>query len=209
MNEVRGLLDAGGAAMLQQGVQDGFESLPPEYRGIAMQTARLIGFTTETPQPGDVMSVAELAQRLEALSSTSSQLVDASKLDIVSALGQDPAQRAAALAPQVHRLMGAGRTVGAAISQVPVAQLRANEDFVQKQLHDWSCATETLHEQLKAQFGPTDMTTVFALQARTESAAAYGKTMMRIKVANLGSMAFNVTVGPVVAGLSRLFGAGN
>jgi hypothetical protein len=33
--------------------------------------------------------------------------------------------------------------------------------------------------------------------------------MLRIKVANLGSMAFNVTVGPVVAGLSRLFGAGN
>src|SRR5688500_3170873 len=38
VNEVRGLLDAGGGAMLQQGVQDGFESLPAEYRGIAMQT---------------------------------------------------------------------------------------------------------------------------------------------------------------------------
>jgi hypothetical protein len=33
--------------------------------------------------------------------------------------------------------------------------------------------------------------------------------MVRMAVANLGSKAFDMTVGPVVSDLARLFGAGN
>jgi hypothetical protein len=209
VNEALGLLNAGGAAMLQQGVQDGFHALPPQYQSLAMQTARLTGFMTDSLASSVTMPFPDLAQRLQALSAASSQLVDASKLDVVSSLGQDPGQRAAALAPQLHQLKEVGRTAGAALANTPVAELRANKELVKEQLTAWAGSTETLHEQLKAQFGETHPATVTALEARTEASAAYCKTMLRMAVANLGSMAFNMTVGPAMASLGRLFGAGN
>src|SRR5687767_2835247 len=43
INEAKALLDAGGAAMLREGAQDGFKSLPSQYRGLGRQTARLVG----------------------------------------------------------------------------------------------------------------------------------------------------------------------
>jgi len=209
LNEVSSLLNAGGLGMLQQGAKDGFESLPPQYRGLALQTARLVGVMSEPTPTGSAMPFPALGERLEAMTSASSQLVDATKLDIASALQQDPQQRAAMLAPHLIQLKDAGRVTAAAIAQMPVAELRANKEVVKEQLTAWAGSTETLHEQLKAQFGETHPTTVAALEARTEASAIYGKTMVRMAVANLGSKAFNMTVGPVVSGLARLFGAGN
>jgi len=91
---------------------------------------------------------------------------------------------------------------------MPVAELRAHKEVVKNQLTAWAGATETLHEQLKAQFGETHPTTVAALEARTEASAIYGKTMLRMAAANLGHLAFDMTVGPLVSGLARLFGTG-
>jgi hypothetical protein len=210
VNEVSGLLSSGGLGMLQHGATDGFASLPPEYRGLGMQTACLVGAVTEPKPPGPAMPFPVLAPRLEAVAAASSHLVDATKLDSVSAaLQQDPQQRADALAPHVQQLKDAGRVTAAAINQMPVAELRANKEVVIEQLSGWAGATETLHEQLKGQFGETHPVTVAALEARTEASAVYGKTMVRIAVARLGSGLYNLTVGKAVAGVSRLFGAGN
>jgi hypothetical protein len=209
MNEVTGLLNAGGTAMLQQGAKDGFESLPPQYRSLASHTARLVGVLTEPMPAGSAMPFPALGIRLEAVTSASSQLVDSTKLDITSALRLEPEQRAAMLAPHLTQLRDAGRITAAAIAQMPVAELRANKALVKEKLTAWAGATETLHEQLKAQFGETHPMTVAALEARTEASAAYGKTMLRMAAANLGSMAFNMTVGPVISGVARLLGSGN
>ena len=92
---------------------------------------------------------------------------------------------------------------------MPVAELRANRDAVKEELPKWVNATEEVHEQLKAQLGELHPVTVAALEARTEASAAYGKTMMRMAVANLGSKAYEVTVGPVINGLTKLFGGGS
>jgi hypothetical protein len=209
MNEAVGLLNAGGAEMLQQGARDGFKSLPPQYQGLALQTARLAGVMSDAVPPGPVLPFSSLAPRLEAVASASSELAAATKLDLAGALAQDAQQRATALGPHVGQLKDAGRITASAIAQMPVAELRANKEVVKEQLTAWAGATETLHKQLREQFGETHPTTVVALEARTEASAAYAKTMLRMVAANLGSMAFNMTVGPLVAGLRRFSGAGN
>jgi len=210
VNEVSGLLSNGGLVMLQQGATDGFASLPPEYRDLGMQTARLAGLVTEPVTPGLAMPFPALAPRLEAVAAASSHLVDATKLHSVSAaLRQDPQRRSDTLAPHVKQLKDAGRVTAAAVNQMPVAELRANKEVVKEQLTAWADATETLHEHLKAQFGETHPVTVAALEARTEASAIYGKTMVRMAIARLGSGLYNLTVGKAVAGVTRLFGAGN
>jgi len=210
VNEVSGQLSSGALATLQQGVNDGFASLPPAYRDLGMQTARLVGLVNEPAPTGPAMPFPALAPRLEAVAVVSSQLVEATKLDSVSAaLLQNPQQRADMLAPHVKQLKDAGHVTAAAINQMPVAELRANREVVKDQLTAWAGATETLHDQLKAQLGETHPVTVAALEARTEASAVYGKTMMRMAIARLGGGLYDLTVGKAVAGVSRLFGAGN
>ena len=134
------------------------------------------------------MPFPALAPRLEAVAVVSSQLVETMKLDSVSAaLLQDPQRRADALAPHVKRLKDAGHVTAVAINQMPVSELRANRELVKDQLTAWAGATETLHDQLKAQLGETHPVTVAALEARTEASAVYGKTMMRMAAARLDS----------------------
>jgi hypothetical protein len=209
LNEVTGLLDAGGMAMLQQGAKDGFESLPPQYRSLALQAARLLGVISVPVPAGPAMPFPMLASRLEAVASASSHLGDLARLDITTALRHEPEQRAAMLAPYLAQLRNAGHITAAAIAQMPVAELRANKALVKEKLAAWAGATEALHEQVKAQFGETHPLTAAALEARAEASTAYGKSMLRLAVANLGNMAFNMTVGPVVAGVARLLGSGN
>lgn len=199
----------GGLNMLQQGAKDGFESLPPAYRGLAAQTARLVGVMSEPAPSGSAMPFPELGKRLEAATSAAAQLVEATKLDLASALQLEPQQRAAVLAPHLNQLKEACDVNARAIADMPVAQLRAHREVVKEQLTALSGSTETLHEQLKAQLGETDPATVAALGARTAASAAYGKTMLRMAAANLGEKAFNATVGPVISGLGRLFGRGD
>jgi len=209
LNEVAAHLNATGIAMLQQGAKDGFGTLPPQYRSLALQTARLVGVMTEPTPPGPAMPFSALANRLEAVTPTSSQPVESVKLDMASALRQDPGRRATMLAPHLTELRNAGRVTAAAVAQMPVAELLANKELVKEKLTAWAGTTETIHEQLKAQLGDRHPTTVAALEARTEASAAYGKTMLRMAASRLGRMAFNMTVGPVIAGAARLFGSGN
>ncbi len=209
-NEVSGQLSNGALATLQQGANDRFASLPPAYRDLGMQTARLVGLVAEPAPTSRAMPFPALAPRLEAVAVVSSQLVEATKLDSVSAaLLQDPQRRADALAPHVKRLKDAGHVTAVAINQMPVSELRANRELVKDQLTAWAGATETLHDQLKAQLGETHPVTVAALEARTEASAVYGKTMMRMAAARLGGGLYELTLGKAVAGVSRLFGPGN
>ncbi|MDR7151984.1 hypothetical protein J2W49_003960 [Hydrogenophaga palleronii] len=207
LSEVTSLLNAGGLGMLQQRAKDSFESLPSAYRSLATQTARLVGVMSDPTPSGSAMPFPELGKRLEAVTSASAQLVEATKLDLASALQLEPQQRAAMLAPHLNQLKEACNVTAQAVAQMPVAELRANREVVKEQLTALSRSTETVHEQLKAQLGETDPATVAALEARTAASAAYGKTMLRMAAANLGNMAFNITVGPVISGLNRLFGA--
>jgi hypothetical protein len=208
-NEIAGLMAAGGAAMLQQGVQTGFQSLPAEYRGLGLQTARLVGLMPDGGSQAAQMPFAQLAPRLSAVAQSAAKLVDATRLDLAAALTLDPQQRAAMLSPHLSQLKDAGRMTADAIAQMPVADLLANKQIVKEELTAWTGSTETLHEQLKAQLGEAHPATVMALEARTEASAAYGKTMLRMAAARLGSAAFNLTVGPLVGGLARWLGTGN
>ena len=209
MDEVTSLLNAGGTAVLQQGARNGFESLPQEYRGLAMQTAGLVGIVSQPTPAGAAMPFPALASRLGAVTSASSQLAALTQLDMATALRQEPAQRAATLEPQVAQLKEATGAVAAAIQQMPVAELRANRELVKEKLSQWTAATEAIHTDLKAQIGETHPLTVAALEARTEAAAASTRTLVRMAVANLGEKAYNMTVGAVVSAAARLFGSGN
>ncbi len=190
--------------MLAQGAKDSFESLPPAYRGLAAQTAQLVGVMAEPTPSGSAMPYPELAKRLETVTSASVQLAEATKLDLMGALGQDPQQRVAMLTPHLTQLKDASKVAAQAVAQMPVAELRANRESVKGLLTDMSRATEGLHEQVKAQFGDVHPLTVAALEARTAASAAYGKTMLRMALANVGNMAVNATIGPVVSALSQV-----
>ena len=209
MDEVTSLLNAGGTAVLQQGARNGFESLPQEYRGLAMQTAGLVGIASQPTPAGAAMPFPALASRLGAVTSASSQLAALTQLDMATALHQEPAQRAATLEPQVAQLKEATGAVAAAIQRMPVAELRANRELVKEKLSQWTAATEAIHTDLKAQFGDVHPLTVAALEARTAAAAASTRTLVRMAVANLGEKAYNMTVGAVVSAAARFFGSGN
>lgn len=205
--EVNRLLDGNAVAAMEQGARDGFKSLPAEYRGVALQTARLAGIAGGTALPAASFSAEGLLHRLDAVLSASSRLVETSRLDLAGALSQDPQARAEALKPHVAQLKESGHIIAAGVAQVPVAELRASREAVKEQLSTWAGQTEALHEQLKAQFGDTHPVTVDALEARTEASATFSKTMVRMALANLGQRVFDLTIGPVASGLGRFFGA--
>jgi hypothetical protein len=207
VNEVNRLLDGGGGAALAQAARDGFNALPAEYRGLAEQTARLAGLIGGTAQPVPSLSSGALLQRLDAALSAAATLVSATRLDLTGALTQDPQARAEALKPHVDQLRSSSRTMASAVAQMPVAELRTSRDAVKEKLGSWTNQTEALHEQLKAQLGDTHPVTVAALEARTDAAATFSKTMLRMAVANLGRLAFDLTVGAAAAGVRRFFGA--
>jgi hypothetical protein len=182
-NEVNALLQGGGAALLQQGVQDGFRSLPPEARGLAVQTARLVGIGSAEPtSPTAPLSPASLLQRLDAVSAASSQpFVD------------------------LQQVKESSRVIAASLAKTPVADLLANREAVKEKLSTWVNQTEALHEQLKAD-GPTDPATMIALEARTQAAECQAKTLTRMAVGRLGRMAFDLTVGAVASTVRRFLG---
>lgn len=207
LNEVNRLLDGTGGAALAQAARDGFTALPAEYRGLAEQTARLAGLIGGTAQPAPALSSEALLQRLDAALSAAATLVGATRLDLTGALAQDPQARAEALKPHVDQLRSSSRAMASAVAQMPVAELRTSRDAVKEKLGSWTNQTEALHEQLKAQLGDTHPVTVAALEARTDAAATFSKTMVRMAVANLGRLAFDLTVGAASAGMRRFFGA--
>jgi len=206
VNDVNRLLDGKAGAALAQAARDDFKALPAEYRGIAEQTARLAGLVGGKAQPAPALSPRALLQRLDAALAVASTLIMATGLDLTSALAQDPQARAEALKPQVDQLRSSGRAMASAVAQMPVAELRTQREAVKKKLGHWAQQTEALHEQLKAQLGDVHPVTVAALEARTDAAALFSKTMVRMAVANLGRMAFDLTVGAAAAGVRRFFG---
>lgn len=208
-NEVSELLNQGGLAFLQQGAKTNFDAVPPEFRALPQQMARLLGITTEPAPAAKAVSFAVLSQRLDATTAAANELAKFSKLDLASALTQEPQHRAAAMQPYIELIRDSSRATADAFRQMPVAELRANRDAVKEELPKWVSATEQVHEQLKAQLGELHPVTVAALEARTEASSAYGKTMMRMAVANLGNKAYELTVGPVINRLTGLFGGGS
>jgi hypothetical protein len=186
-NEVNALLQGGGAALLQQGVQDGFRSLPPEARGLAVQTARLVGIGSAEPaSPTPLLSPASLLQRLDAVAAASS-------------------------APFVdeEQVRESSKVIAASIAKMPVADLLANREAVKEKLSTWANQTEALHEKLRGPDGirATNPATMIALEARTQAAECRTKTLARMAVGRLGRMAFDLTVGPVVSTVRRFLGA--
>jgi hypothetical protein len=207
LNEVNRLLDGKGVAALEQAAREGFSALPAEYRGLAAQTARLAGITGDTAQPVPSLSSGALLQRLDAALSSASELIAATRLDLAGALAQDPQARAEALKPHVEQLQASSRVMAAAVAKMPVAELRTEREAVKEKLGAWTNQTEALHERLKAQLGDTHPVTVAALEARTDAASTFSKTMVRMAVANLGRMAFDLTVGAAASHVRRFFGA--
>jgi len=217
--EVSSLLNGGGAAMLHEGVQTNFQALPLEARGLAEQTARLVGLIPDATPPGAAVPFSTLTKDLDALAATATQLVEDTTLNMATALGQDRDQRRLMLEPRVQELKEAGKAAKAALARMPVAELRAHKEVVDSvkgvstpivkgKLAAWQGATETLHEQMKAQFGATDPITLAALEARTEASATSLSTLWRMAKANVGEIVFNHTVGPIVGTLGWLFGMG-
>lgn len=208
MKALSSLLDSGGLEVLKQCASDGFKSLPPRHRSLGMQTARLLHVVSEPEPTTPVMPFPAIERRMEAMVAASSQLIEASRLDLTTALHNDPQQRASMLAPYLDRINETGRVTAAAIARTPVAELRANRETLKEQLSTWASSTEKLHEQLRGQFGDTHPVTVTALEARTEASAINTKTLARMAVAKLGSTVFNMTVGPLISGAARLLGRG-
>jgi hypothetical protein len=199
LNEVSRLLEGGGAAVLEQGAREGFRSLPPQYQGLALQTARLAGIAGDSASPAAALSPASLLQRLDLVAGASTQLIEAARLDLASALTQSPQARADALKAGVEQIKESSSVMAASVKQTSVGDLLANREAVKEKLSTWADQTAALHEQLKAQLGDVDPVTVAALQARTEASATMAQTMARMAVGRLGRMAFNLTVGPAVS----------
>jgi hypothetical protein len=207
VNEVSRLLDGKAGAALAQAAREGFAALPAEYRGLAEQTARLTGLMSSHNPSVAALSSSALVQRLDAALSVASTLLAATRLDLAGALTQEPQARAEALKPHVEQLRSSSRALASAVAQMPVAELRTQREAVKEKLGGWTNQTEALHEQLKAQLGDTHPVTVAALEARTDAAATFSRTMVRMAVANLGRMAFDLTVGAAASGVRRFFGA--
>jgi hypothetical protein len=207
-NDVTTLLDAGGLDLLQQGSRDGFQALPPHLRSLGAQTARLVG-VTQVPAPSSApIGLEALCSRLEAVSSAAAELAGSVRLDMATALGQDAGQRAAALSPQLDSLIHASRLTAGALAQASTKDLRTDTSRIKETLSTWAESTAALHEQLKAQWGPTHPLTTAALEARTEASSAYGKTLGRMLAARVGNALLDITVRPALGALSRLFGSG-
>lgn len=207
VGEVNRLLDGRAGAALAQAARDGFSALPAEYRELGMQTARLAGLMADTHLLAPTLSTGEVLQRLDAVLSSTSRLVDATRLDLAGALMLDPQARAEALKPHVEQLKASGSVIAAAVAKTPVAEFREHREAVKEQLGTWAHQTEALHEQLKAQLGDTHPVTVAALTARTEASATFSKTMVRMAADRLGRLAFDLTLGAAAAGVRRFLGA--
>lgn len=200
MNEVNNLLASGGAAILEQGLRDGFQALPPQTRPLGLQTARLLGMGGELTPPSSPLSPTSLLQRLDLVSGTSEQLLRGANLD---------------LAASVDQIRESTNLIAASLKATPTADLAANREAVKEKMSAWTNQTEALHEQLKAQAKAQGMTEKecdrdpvisAALHARTEAAYANMKTLARMGMHRMGRAAFDLTIGAVASTVRRFLG---
>ena len=175
------LLGQNGVATFKEGAKTGFQSLPQQFRPIAVQVAELVGLATPAVPPGAAVPFPQLTERLGAVNATAQELVDATRLDMTSALNLDPQQRAAALAPQLNQLKEAGKATANAVAQMPDAEMNENRKVLVDQLSTWAETAEKLHEQLRPQFGDLHPTTLVAQEASTDASVIYGKTVTRLR----------------------------
>jgi hypothetical protein len=225
LGEVARLLQNGGMKVLRDGLASGFESLGPDNRDLGMQIAGIFGMVQVQSPVGSAMTPAQVRTSLEDLAETASQAVAKARPNEQSALGQSASQRIQELTIAVAQLRRAGGQAKANLDETSGQELLkaarpgllkqdangnwAEVNLVVERLSQWHDSAAALHEEIERRFGPTHPLTVAAQLARTEASAAYAKTTSRMVRANVGNVIYKATLGPLLSGVSRLFGMGN
>lgn len=202
VDEVRTLVVCqGGRALLQHGVETGFESLPAQHQGLAQQTARMLGIGPVQRSTTGPMSFAQLAESLQSAVEAAAHLQQAS-----SARAQTPQRRTEALRSSAKRIRSATDIAAQGLRQMPTEALLIHREAVKELLGELVDVTEAAYEKLKAQLGDTNEVTVAALQARTEAAHVSFDTYGRMAWQRGKNALYGMTGGPIVNGLTRLLG---
>lgn len=202
LDEVRTLVvGQGGRALLQHGVDTGFESLPVQHQGLAQQTARILGIGPVQRATTGPMSFEQLAESLQSAVEAAARLQQAS-----SARAQTPLRRTEALRSSAERIRSATDIAAQGLRQMPTEALLIHREAVKELLGDLVDVTEAAYEKLKAQLGDTHEVTVAALQARTEAAQVSFDTYGRMAWQRGKNALYGIAGGPIVSGLTRLLG---